>query len=369
MKIKLISCMVAVMALTGCASIGPKVARQAQYPYNEAIVASWKEQLLLNLVRLRYRDDPYFIEVGSITSSHTFGLGLNGTSKFPGINCNWANSITPGVEYKEQPTITYVPLQGEDYVKKLLGNIPLSKVLALSHSGWSVERVFNVCVKEMNGLNNAPSASGPTPDYIPEYLEFNHLMRNLRTLQKAHLLLFDTDPEHDILAPEALVDPDKDLYMAITPDERYASTIDEVYNMLNLDAELERYKFSGNLLKPNEPNKVKIKTRTFLGTLYYLSQSVIVPKKHVNSGLVTVTKDDSGKPFDWQEVSGTAMVICSSKSKPSCAAVKVCYRGYWFYIDDRDLNSKSTFMLLSNLFNLQSSSSGNNMPRLTIPLR
>ena len=43
----------------------------------------------------------------------------------------------------------------------------------------------------------------------------------------------------------------------------------------------------------------------------------------------------------------------SSTSRPANAFVAVPYRGAWFYIADNDLESKSTFMLLTQLFNLQ----------------
>jgi len=46
----------------------------------------------------------------------------------------------------------------------------------------------------------------------------------------------------------------------------------------------------------------------------------------------------------------------------------VRYRGTWFYIDDADLNSKSTFGLLSYLFYLQAGDIKTFTPALTLPL-
>jgi hypothetical protein len=45
----------------------------------------------------------------------------------------------------------------------------------------------------------------------------------------------------------------------------------------------------------------------------------------------------------------------------------VRYRGHWFWVDDADLESKSTFGLLSNLFSLQSAQSRAAGPLLTVP--
>lgn len=371
MKTKLlISCLMAVIVLTGCTSLGPQVIRQEQRPYNEALVYSWKEQLLLNLVRLKYRDDPYFIEVTGITSNHSIDLSANATISFPNMSTFNSQKATAGVAYRNQPVITYIPLQGECYVKKLLSPIPLKMIMALTNSGWSIERVLNVCVQEINGIYNAVSAGCPTPEIAPEYKEFERLTHNLRTLQLANLLAAGDDPCHDPTTPENLVEPGKDLYMKIIRGRGHDQLINEVLTTMGVDLNAERYLFSTNPLSCDCPNKIKIRPRTFLGVLYYLSQAVQVPQAHIDAGLVTVTMCEDGKPCDWSEIIGEDMRILSQCNEPSCAAVKVCYGGYWFYIDDRDLDSKSTFMLLSKLFNIQAASSaGGTPPQLTIPLR
>ena len=43
------------------------------------------------------------------------------------------------------------------------------------------------------------------------------------------------------------------------------------------------------------------------------------------------------------------------------------YRGYWFYIDNADLESKTTFGLLVQLFNLETAGVPTNAPLLTLP--
>lgn len=371
MKTKLlISCLIAVIVLTGCTSLGPNVIRQEQRPYNEALVFSWKEQLLLNLVRLKYRDDPYFIEVTGITSNHSINLSTSAEIKFPHTSRH-ASNVKAGASYTNQPVITYVPLQGPAYVKKLLSPVPLKMILALANSGWSIERVLDICVQEINGVYNAVSAAGPTPSILPEYKEFEYLAHNLRTLQMANLLVTGDDPNYDPLAHESLVDPGKDLYLKIRRDRGYEQVIREVLETLKLDPNAEMYKFSTNAMSCDSPCKIKIMPRTFIGVLYYLSQAVQVPQEHIDAGLVTVTMCADGRPCDWSEIIGEDMRIYSSCNEPFCVAVKVCYGGYWFYIDDRDLSSKSTFMLLSKLFNIQSDGGGCCAPpvQLTIPLK
>jgi hypothetical protein len=47
--------------------------------------------------------------------------------------------------------------------------------------------------------------------------------------------------------------------------------------------------------------------------------------------------------------------------------LRVNYRGHWFYIDDSDLESKSTFTLLARIFALQAGKAEGIVPVLTLP--
>ena len=99
--------------------------------------------------------------------------------------------------------------------------------------------------------------------------------------------------------------------------------------------------------------ELDIEPRSLMGTLYYLSHATHIPQEHIESGLVTTTTHEWGDVFDWSDVSGDLLQVCSQRRKPKHAAVAVKYRDYWFYIDDRDLASKSSFTLLLQLFELQ----------------
>ncbi len=361
--------MIAVMMLTGCGTLGPSMVQRVQRPYNEALAYSWKEQLLLNLVRLRYRDDPYFIEVTSINSTYALNMGAKAEVVWPHAH-RQQNKAFAEFGYSESPVITYQPLQGAQYVKRLLGQIPMKMVFDLVNSGWSVERVLKICVQEINGIPNAIDAAGPTPDFLPPYEQFHLLASNLRKLQLVNLLKVDTDPNYCKTDLESLVDPgDKDLYFKIICNGTHPEIVRDVRTALNLKEDCERYKFTSNLLKPDSPELIKLKTRTFMGVLYYLSQTVQVPQEHSDAGFVTTTYDSNGNPIDWCNILGEEMVIRVQLTQPECASVKVCYRGYWFYIDDRDLSSKSSFMLLSKLFNIQADSCDHAGPQLTLPIK
>jgi hypothetical protein len=69
---------------------------------------------------------------------------------------------------------------------------------------------------------------------------------------------------------------------------------------------------------------------------------------------VTDTVDTNGERFNWDRVTGRVVTISSQKEKPEGAFLSVPYRDWWFYIPDSDLNSKTTFSLLSMLISMQS---------------
>ncbi len=175
--------------LSGCQStFGPQAIERTHPAYNEAIIASINEQMLQNLVRMRYRDVPFFLQIGSVTASLSLGAnaGVNAD-----VNLGSGDSFSPsvGIAYADKPTISYAPLQGEDLLKSLLSPLQLQAILVLTQSGWNISRVFGLCFERINNLYNAPTASGPTPELEPDYEEFSRLLVLLRTLQNERGIL------------------------------------------------------------------------------------------------------------------------------------------------------------------------------------
>ena len=72
--------MLALLSSAGRQHIGPGTIVDDRIPYNEAVVTSWKQQTLLNIVRLRYMDVPEFIDVSSVVSG--YGLDRTATGSF-----------------------------------------------------------------------------------------------------------------------------------------------------------------------------------------------------------------------------------------------------------------------------------------------
>src|SRR5512137_2827792 len=65
----LLACaLVGAVAVAGCTHLGPKTVAVDRFDYSTAIATSWKQQTLLNIVKLRYMDLPVFMDVASVVS-------------------------------------------------------------------------------------------------------------------------------------------------------------------------------------------------------------------------------------------------------------------------------------------------------------
>src|SRR6478735_1546176 len=67
-----LSLMLVLLAAVGCTSVGPITVPRDRVDYITAVAESWKEQTLLNIVRMRYGDAPTFVDVSSVISAYAF---------------------------------------------------------------------------------------------------------------------------------------------------------------------------------------------------------------------------------------------------------------------------------------------------------
>jgi len=128
---------------TGWKHLRPKTVAVDRFDYGSAIADSWKQQTLLNIVKLRYMDLPVFVDVASIVSGYSMqtGVSVNGTfSSQQAIQGNYA-SIGGQAVYTDRPAITYVPMTGEKFLRGLIRPIDPKNIFFLLQSGYAADFV------------------------------------------------------------------------------------------------------------------------------------------------------------------------------------------------------------------------------------
>lgn len=371
------------LGAAGCNTVGPPSVRRAPFEYNQALVGAANEQLLLNLVRLKYRDTPYFLQPTSLSTQYHLE-GSIGASFDVTTDGDASGSSATGFTLSETPTVTWTPLQGDQFVTELLSPITIDALMLLPQAGWSIERVLRLSVQRLADVPNAPGASGPTPSYAPVFEEFQDLACALRKLQVEGRLGVTVD---EVEAPAAAGEKaGPELEFRLTARERGwrelpATGVCAVDRVADPEALLREHGIElagdGVVLRNaylRNGEGLAVETRSLLGAMYYLSHGVESPREHGPEGRRLVTEAGGCGPeaakSTWRELTTSLFRVECGKRRPPRGEtfVEVFYQGTWFYIRNDDLDSKSTFGLLMQLFSLQAGGSEGITPTLTLDL-
>jgi hypothetical protein len=335
--------------LTGCASVSPSKVDTDRQSYGEVIAESWKEQTLLNIVRLRYADAPVFLDITRIISSNSrggaanAGVSLDGIGGIPLGNANLGGTQT----WSNTPTISYTPLLGDRFTKALLRPIPPQSVFELIQAGASVEMVFRTMVSSINGLRNSHEGEAADSD-------FSELVKNISIIETAGGLGLRIDPKNATL--NVLLPTGEDSTRLSTERKR-------IRELLKLESLTTEFNIEFGLF-PRDNTEIAMVTRSMLEIMLQLGYGIDLPSKHVIEGRVYADSLDAG-----YQKARILTHIHSGSAEPSGAFVAVKYKDYWFWIEDTDVPSKRLFTFLIILFSLAETGQNYVAPIVTVPSR
>jgi hypothetical protein len=347
---------VVILLFSGCTNIGPTTVPRDRFDYNTAISDSWKEQTLLNLVKLRYADMPLFVEVASVVSGYTLegsvSLGGNVSSQ-GGVNGDLLSLGTSG-KYTDRPTITYAPITGQKFNASFMTPIPPQVILFLMQTGWPIDVVFPLTVEAVNGLRSRMDAGTNQREGDAGFYRVVTLLRRIQKSGAAGMKIVKKagQEESTVLF----------FYRENIPAE-VASSFEELRHLLGLRSGLGEMTVSYGFL-PATDREMAMLTRSMMQIMVALATQVDVPPEHVAEGRTVPAIVGSG---NFSDDLGQFIKINSSVDKPENAYTAVNYKDHWFWLDDRDFKSKRAFAFLMIHFSLSESGGQRELPLVTIP--
>jgi len=336
------------MIFAGCSGIGPGTVARDRFDYTSAISESWKRQMLLNIVKIRYGDAPIFLDVASIINQYQLTTDLNASYSW---TAPFLSNPRVGVDgnFVDRPTITYNPLTGEKFARNLMTPVAPATVMSLIEGGYPIDLVFRILVHSVNGIQNSFGGGARARKADPEFYVILDKMRRIQTTGAVALRVKRTENR------EALM-----MVFRKRVDKEMEQEGREVRRMLGLKEEGGEFRVVYGSAPAND-EEVALLTRSILEVLSDISGTVEVPADHVAEKRVLPTIEPDG-----EGIKGTMIRILCSTAKPDDDFAAVPYRGRWFWIDDRDYRSKRLFSFLMFAMTLTETGGKEGAPIVTI---
>ncbi len=343
-----------ILLLAGCTHIGPSTVKRDRFDYNKAVANSWKDQTLLNIVKLRYADMPLFMEVASIVSGYTVEgtVNLGGTAVEGAANLD-SLSLGAAGKYTDRPTITYSPMTGSTFNKSFMTPIPPSAVLFMMQAGWPADIVLPIVLESINGLSAQSSAGATQRDGDAGYYRVIELFKVLQSSSAAKMRVVT-----DAAGKETTLFVVR--RKSLTPE--FSALEEELTGLLGLSDSVNEYSVVFAEVARNDMELAML-TRSILSIMVEFAGQVDVPEQHLIEGRTIRSLFDLSSSNNARRL----ITIKHSVDKPDDAFVAVNYKDYWFWIDDRDFQSKQIFSYLMLLFSITETGGREGLPLVTIP--
>ena len=340
-------------ALASCVSVGPGTVGVDRFDYSSAIANSWKEQTLLNIVKIRYVDLPVFVDVSSIVAGYSLqtGVTVGGVvSSDRAVQGNYG-SVGGQAVFTDRPTITYVPMTGEKFLRGLITPIDPKNIFFMLQAGYPADFILGLTVESLNGVRNRSAAGGTVREADADFVRVQELLRDVQAAGGVGMRV----EEDKARGSTAVLFFQRD---DLPADVREKSV--EIRRLLRLQADQQKFVLTYSPMR-GAGNELAVNSRSLLQILQALSSYVEVPEQDLREKVVApafapgaTERRDVGR-------------IRSGPTRPETAYVAVQYRGNWFWVEDSDWLTKRALTAVMFFFTLADTGSPEKLPLVTIP--
>jgi hypothetical protein len=340
---------------TGCSHLGPRSVAVDRFDYGSAIADSWKQQTLLNIVKLRYMDLPVFVDVSSLVSGYSMqtGISVNGTlSSQSAVQGNYA-SIGGQAIYTDRPTITYVPLTGEKFLRGLITPIDPKNVFFLLQSGYAADFILSLTVESLNGVRNRSTAGGVVREADPEFIRALALLREVQAAGAFGMRV----EEDKVKGSTGVV-----FFRRDDVSSDIAVKAAEIRRLLKMPPDREKFVLTYSPMRGGE-DELAVNSRSMLQIMQAFASHIDIPGVHLKDRSAWPSRENAVTQDGPQQ----AVRIQSGREKPGDSFAAVRYRDYWFWVDNGDLYTKRALTVVMFIFTLSETGASEKLPLITIP--
>ncbi len=138
------------LAVTGCLS--PSTLNHAVTAYDEAVTDAISQQLLINIVHAHQHQPIHFTGVSNIAETFDLRVSAGATPALTGEASGALMPIISG-SVAENPTISIVPIDGEEFTKRLLPPFQETKFLLLRQR-YDIDLLLRLMTQELRIRQN-----------------------------------------------------------------------------------------------------------------------------------------------------------------------------------------------------------------------
>jgi hypothetical protein len=269
--------------------VGPASISNGRLVYSEVINYTGDQQILNMIVRERYNETFGMLSVASVTANVKVRANAGAQFRAGASARDVEGNLVPlsaGVAYEENPTISYIPLQGGTFLRSMAMPITVEQAYLVSQAAKNEKVVARELYRSINGLQN-PIGRAPSPT-------FERLTDLSITLDKAGVTFLGRVAESE--APYA------QYYVSL---HDYApGHVEEVREFLDILGIKGKTVDGREIIIPlrmssgkSTTDELNIETRSVLDWIRHAASMIEIPAPHLAEGIVEPNTWENRRSF------------------------------------------------------------------------